>query len=97
MAEHVRAPRRRIHQLRDDRLVGCDMRSRIGKSYTSAFIASLREFPDADAAKVAEVARLRTIAALAQQAALTGSGTADAALRATSAADRCARDLGGKS
>jgi hypothetical protein len=79
-----------------DRLTGIDGRSRIGREFKRAFLAASREFPAAPADRVAELARLRAIASQAQQAALTGAGSADAALRATSAADRCARDLGGK-
>src|ERR1700722_624396 len=78
-----------------DRLVGLDMRSRTGRAFKRVFAAASAEFPAAPADRVAELARPRAIASQAQQAALTGQGTADAALRATSAADRCARDLGG--
>jgi hypothetical protein len=97
--EPVRSRRvypRRIHRVAANRLTGVDMRSRVGKAYTSAFICAVREFPAAPADRVAEVARLRAIATLAQQAALVGTGGTDAALRATAAADRCARDLAGQ-
>lgn len=94
------APRRvyarRICRVAPDRLTGVDMRSRLGRSYAAAFIASLKEFPNAPVERVAELARLRSIASLAQQSALTGAGTTDSALKVTAAADRCARDLGGK-
>ena len=78
------------------RLTGADMRSRVGRAYKAAFISAVREFPGADAAKAAELARLRSIAALSQEAALIGNGSADSALKATAAADRCAKDLGTK-
>lgn len=81
---------------RPDRLVGIDMRTRIGREYAQAFLVAFREFPGAPADRVGEVARLRVLASLAQQAALVGSGSTDAALRATAAADRCAKDLGTK-
>lgn len=105
MSDHILAndpvrPARRFPRRTDrhgpDRLTGVDMRTRLGKVYSSAFIAALRDFPGADPAKVAEVARLRSIAALAQSAALTGSGSTAAALRATASAERARRDLGGK-
>ena len=89
---------RRGHTLlrKPERLTGCDMRTRAGRQSKSAFAAAVAEFPAAPAERVAELARLRSIAAMASAAALVGSGSTDAALRAASAAARCARDLGGK-
>ena len=49
-SERVRAPRRRIHQLRDDRLQGLDMRTQRGRRYISAFRAASAEFGGADPA-----------------------------------------------
>jgi hypothetical protein len=76
-----------------DRLVGIDMRSRIGREYKSAFRTASEEFPDAPADRVAEVARLRSIAALAEEAAITGRGTTDNSIRCANLAIRAARDL----
>jgi hypothetical protein len=86
----------RVRLRKPDRLTGVDMRTRVGRAFSAAFISAVREFPGADPAKVAEVARLRSIAALAQSAALTGSGSTAAALRATASAERARRDLGSK-
>jgi hypothetical protein len=79
-----------------NRLHGCDMRTRVAREYKHAFSVASAQFPDAPSERVAELARLRSIAAMASSAALVGSGSTDAALRAASAAARCARDLGGK-
>jgi hypothetical protein len=76
-----------------DRLPGVDGRTRPGRQYRAAFHAALAEFAGAPAERVAEICRLRAIAALAQSAALSGAGTADAAIRTANAAARAGRDL----
>jgi uncharacterized membrane protein len=65
----------------------------VGQAIPGRLQGRVEEFPGAPAERVAEVARLRAIAALAQEACLTGNGTADAAIRAANVATRAARDL----
>jgi hypothetical protein len=86
--------RRRVHQLRDDRVHHVDMRTREGRQYRQAYATALHEFAGADPARVAQVVRLRLLAEREETAALTGKvGSADNVVRLAHAAGRAARDL----
>jgi hypothetical protein len=87
-----RFPRRTDRQ-GPDRLPHVDMRTRQGQRYRAAFKAALEEFPGAPGERIAEVCRLRAIAAAAQLACLNGSGSPDNAIRCANVAHRAARDL----
>jgi hypothetical protein len=94
--EPVRPARRfprRTDRRAPDRLPNIDMRTREGKLYRRAFKAALEEFPGVPADRVAQVARLRLLAAQEETAALAGKGSADAAIRVANVAVRAAKDL----
>jgi hypothetical protein len=87
-APRRRRPRGRIQS--PDRVLGLDMRSHEGRQYRQAFRAALEEFPGCEPSRVAQVVRLRLLAAQGEAAALSGRGTADAAIRLANVAVRAA-------
>jgi hypothetical protein len=87
-APRRRRPRGRI--IAADRVVGLDMRSHEGRTYRRAFAAALDEFPGCEPSRIAQVVRLRLLAAQGEAAALSGRGTADAAIRLANVAVRAA-------
>jgi hypothetical protein len=87
-APRRRRPRGRI--ISPDRIVGMDMRSHEGRKYRQAFAAALDEFPGCEPSRIAQVVRLRLLAAQGEAAALSGRGTADAAIRLANVAVRAA-------
>jgi hypothetical protein len=92
-SEPVRAPRRRVHQLRDDRLHGLDMRTQRGRQYLAAFRAACQEFPGADPSRVAQIVRLRLLAEREETDALAGRVSVNDAVRAANTVARFERDL----
>jgi hypothetical protein len=90
------APRRRRPRARiiaPDRITGLDMRSHEGRRYRQAFAAALEEFPGVNPSQVAQVVRLRLLAAQGEAAALSGRGSSDAAIRLANVATRAAHAL----
>jgi hypothetical protein len=87
-APRRRRPRGRI--IAADRIVGLDMRSHQGRTYRQGFRAALMEFPGCEPSRIAQVVRLRMLAAQAEASALSGRGTADAAIRLANVAVRAA-------
>jgi hypothetical protein len=83
-----RRPRGRI--ISPNRVLVLDMRSHEGRQYRAAFRAALDEFPGVDHSRIAQVVRLRLLAARGESDALSGKGTADAAIRLANVATRAA-------
>jgi hypothetical protein len=90
-APRRRRPRGRIQS--PDRVLGLDMRTHEGRKYRQAFRAALEEFPGCEPSRVAQVVRLRLLAAQGEAAALSGRGTADSAIRLANVATRAAHAL----
>jgi hypothetical protein len=90
-APRRRRPRGRIQS--PDRVLGLDMRTHEGRQYRRAFRAALEEFPGCEASRIAQVVRLRLLAAQGEADALRGRGTADAAIRLANVAVRAAHAL----
>jgi hypothetical protein len=90
-APRRRRPRGRI--IAADRVVGLDMRSHEGRTYRRAFAAALDEFPGVEPSRIAQVVRLRMLAAQGEADALAGRGTADAAIRLANVATRASHVL----
>jgi hypothetical protein len=94
--EPVRPSRRfprRTDRIGPDRLTNLDMRSREGQRYRKAFHAASSEFPGADPARVAQIARLRLLAEREETDALAGRVKANDAVRAANIVARFERDL----
>jgi hypothetical protein len=89
----VRRFPRRTDRIGPDRLTNLDMRSREGKRYRQAFHAASSEFPGADPARVAQIARLRLLAEREETDALAGRVKANDAVRAANIVARFERDL----
>jgi hypothetical protein len=90
-APRRRRPRGRI--IAADRVVGLDMRSHEGRAYRRFFQAALEEFPGCEPSRIAQVVRLRLLAAQGEAAALSGRGSADGAIRLANVATRAAHAL----
>jgi hypothetical protein len=90
-APRRRRPRGRI--IAADRIVGLDMRSHQGRTYRQGFRAALMEFPGCEPSRIAQVVRLRMLAAQAEASALSGRGTAESAVRLANTATRSAQAL----
>jgi hypothetical protein len=89
----VRRFPRRTDRIGPDRITDLDMRTREGQRYRKAFHAAAGEFPGADPARVAQIARLRLIAEREEIAALAGRVSANDAVRAANTVARFERDL----
>ena len=73
MEAHTRALRRRSDLIRDDRMVGGDMRTRSGRRFSTIMAAVKNEFGDGvDPIRAAVICRLRMISEKAQADCLAG-------------------------
>jgi hypothetical protein len=89
----VRRFPRRTDRVGPDRLTNVDMRSREGQRYRQAFHTASSEFPGAEPARVAQIARLRLLAEREETDALAGRVKPSDAVRAANIVARFERDL----
>jgi hypothetical protein len=99
--EFERPPNRRARPLliRDDRLIGVDMRSREGRRFREILKAAVAEFGEGDPIRVAEIARLRLIVEKTQTDLLAGKAKPDDLVRVsrlTTQRERGLREHSGK-